>query len=303
MLWYVIQTYTGKEEQLVEMVRRIVPGRLYGDCFVAYYEQLRRRQQANQIHIIRAFPGYVFITCDNPEELFFCLKQVPAMTRLIADGAFYFLPLDPAEADFLENIMDGKHVMRLSYVSTDGHDHVSYISGPLEFCRSRILGYRFRKRYATIRLLLSGEEKDVRLGIILNEDVRRELSYGKVEAPVQVPKKYRVPEMRQTAGSRQASEECQTPGECQAPRECHAPDKHKGLEECQRLKNRNTPDFEQGDAVIVVDGTFAGMPAVAYEIRKNTVRVGVHMFGQDMTVEVPIEAVRKGEKPDDMVRA
>ena len=90
MLWYVIQTYTGKEEQLVEMVRRIVPGRLYGDCFVAYYEQLRRRQQANQIHIIRAFPGYVFITCDHPEELFFCLKQVPAMSKIVADDNLLF---------------------------------------------------------------------------------------------------------------------------------------------------------------------------------------------------------------------
>ena len=66
MSWYVIQTYTGREEKLVKMMNRIVPRELYGECFVAYHEQLRCRKQENQVHVERIFPGYAFITSEKP---------------------------------------------------------------------------------------------------------------------------------------------------------------------------------------------------------------------------------------------
>ena len=75
MLWYVLQTRTGEEEKLAGMIRALVPGNLYGECFVMYQEQLWRRQQQNFVHVKRVFPGYVFITSKEPEALFFCLKK------------------------------------------------------------------------------------------------------------------------------------------------------------------------------------------------------------------------------------
>lgn len=253
MLWYVIQTYTGKEEKLVEMVRRVVPRNLYGKCFVAYHEQLRRRQQENQLHIERIFPGYVFITSDQPEPLFLCLKKVPAMSKLISDGDYTFLPLAAEEMNVLEEILDETCVIRLSYIETDGKDHVSYISGPLEACRQRVESYQFRKRFATIQLTLAGEKKNVRLGIILPDDVSRELAYGKVEAPIQVPERYRIP--------------------VPVP--------------------QVIPEFEPGDAVTVINGIFAGMPAMVYQVRKQNVKIGVHFFSRDMTMEVPAVFLKK----------
>ncbi len=194
MLWYVIQTYTGREEQLVKMIRRKAPKDCYGECFVAYYEQLRDRRQENQVHILRLFPGYIFISCDDAALLFQQLKAIPAMAKIITAGDFMFTPLYEGEAEFLLNVMDPDHIVRLTYVATDGKNHVTYLSGPLRDCRNCIQSYRFRDRYANVRLTIAGEEKIVRMGIILNDDVRRELSYGKVEAPASVPEKYTVPE-------------------------------------------------------------------------------------------------------------
>ena len=256
MLWYVIQTYTGREEKLLCMLRRMVPRRLYGDCFVAYHEQLRHRQQENQIHIERIFPGYVFITSDVPDELFLFLKNVPAMSKMISDGEFYFLPLDPVEAHFLEEIMDGDHVIRLSYVATDGRDHVTYVTGPLEAAlkeeEKRVTGYHFRLRYARVRLALAGEEKEVRMGIILDNDVRRELTYGKVEAPIAVPEKYRL-----------------------IP---HETEHH---------------DFTQGETVRVIRGTFAPSTAMIYQVKKHSVVIGVKLFGRDTPSEVSFGDIEK----------
>ena len=254
--WYVMQTWTGKEEQLVEMVRRIVPRECYGDCFVAYYERLFWRQQKNLIHVERSFPGYVFITCDDPDGLFFSLKNVPSMSKIIGDGNFTFLPLDPNEASFLSEVMDEDHVMRLSYVSTDGKNHVRQISGPLKTCEEKIVRWRFRERYVNVNLKLLGKEKNVMLGIVLNEDIRRELLYGKVEAPIMVPEHYILPFVGTDAAGKAA-------------------------------------EFSAGDPVTVVDGSFVGMPAVIYQVKRNTVKIGVRLFGQDMAVEVPIGTVRK----------
>ena len=65
MLWYAVQTYTGKEEKLAEMIRRIVPPEYAGECFVPYFEQLHCWHQQNQIRVLRLFPGYIFHVKDH----------------------------------------------------------------------------------------------------------------------------------------------------------------------------------------------------------------------------------------------
>ncbi len=190
MLWYVIQTYTGKEEKLAEMIRRIVPAEYVRDCFVPYFEQLHCWHQQNQIRVLRLFPGYVFLSSDDIGGLFQHLKKVPAMSKIMTAGAFEFTPMYDGEAEFLLQMMDPDRIVRLTYVATDGRDHVSYLSGPLEMCRGYIQDYQFRKRYAQVRLRIAGQEKTARVGIILNDDVRRETAYGKVEVPARAPGRY-----------------------------------------------------------------------------------------------------------------
>ena len=191
MLWYVLQTKTGGEEKLVEMVRRMVPRKLYGECFVIYHEQLWRRQQQTFVHIKRAFPGYVFITSEEAEALFFCLKKLPAMAKMMADEEYFFLSLDPEEAAFLQKMMNEQHVIGLSYLETDGKGRILRAAGPIKSCISQIVRLKFGKRYALVRLRLLGREKEIFFGIVLKEDLKEELWYGKVEAPIRVPEKYR----------------------------------------------------------------------------------------------------------------
>ena len=184
MQWYVLQTRTGEEEKLVEMIRRIVPRHLYGECFVIYHEQLWRRQQKNLVQVRRAFPGYVFITSREPEALFFCLKKLPAMVKMMAHDDDFFLPVEAEEEAFLKQMMNEQHVIGLSYLETDGKGKILQVSGPLSSCVSQIVRCRFGKRYVIVRLQLLGKEKEVLLGIILKEDISQEIRYGRVEAPV-----------------------------------------------------------------------------------------------------------------------
>lgn len=187
MSWYVLQTYTGREQKLTEMIHRTVPRDCYGECFVPYYEQLRDRKQENRIHILRLFPGYVLISSEDIGQLFQKLKRVPAMSKIVEADTFTFLPMQQSEAKLLLDVMDADHVVRLTYVETDGKNHVSYLSGPLEKCRDLICAYQFRKRFAQVRLRFAGQEKIVRMGIILNDDVRREMVCGKAKEQARIP--------------------------------------------------------------------------------------------------------------------
>ena len=190
MPWYVLQTRTGEEERLTELIRKIVPENLYGECFVVYQEQLRRRKQKNFIHVRRVFPGYVFITSREPEELFLCLKQVPAMSKMMADDEFFFLSVEREEAEFLKQIMDEDHVICLSYLETDGKGKIRQVSGPLKDCMSQIVRFQYGKRYVLVHLKLLGEEKTVLMGIVLKEDMCQGVEYGRVEAPGKAPGRY-----------------------------------------------------------------------------------------------------------------
>ena len=192
MLWYVLQTKTGGEEKLVEMIHRMVPADLYGECFVIYHEQLWRRQQQTFIHVKRAFPGYVFITSREPEALFFCLKKLPAMTKMMVDEEKFFLSLELQESAFLQRMTNKQHVIGLSYLETNGEGNILQVLGPLRSCVSEIVRLRFGKRYVIVRIKLLGEEKEILLGIMLKEDVGQEIKYGRVEAPMRFPESYGV---------------------------------------------------------------------------------------------------------------
>ena len=252
-MWYVMQTTTGKEEELVQMIQTIVPSDLFEDCFVAYYERIWRRQGQSIVHVERLFPGYVFILSEQPKELFFQLKRVPAMSKIIADGNFTFLSLEDEEVDFLGELFSQNHIIQLSYVKTDGKGNVQQISGPLKKYMDRVLKFQFKKRYAIVELKLTKIEKTAALGIILDEDIKQELFFGKIEAPVKIPHLYK---------------------------------------ECLKDEDEGCP-FTIGDQVKVISGSFESMSGVIWKIKKNTVEIGVHLFGQDMSMEVPLNCIVK----------
>lgn len=284
MLWYVLQTRTGGEEKLMEMIRKIVPKRLYGECFVVYHEQLWRRKQQTFVHVKRAFPGYVFITSEEPEALFFCLKEIPAMIKMMTDEESFFLSLEPEEAAFLEQLMDERYVIGLSYLETDGNGNIYQVSGPLASCIPRIVRCKYGKRYVIVRLQIHGKDKDILLGIILKEDICREVQYGKVEAPICVPKQYQLDTVKTVTMKTRTAEE-----------------KRKGCgqaEEWSESLSEELSKFSVGDFVLVADGVFRGMSGMVYQVsdKKKLVKIGIRFLGRNIEIEVVPEILKKGKK-------
>ena len=51
--------------------------------------------------------------------------------------------------------------------------------------------------------------------------------------------------------------------------------------------------FSVGDHVKVTSGSFENMSGVIWKIKKSTVEIGIRLFGQDMSMEVPIEFISR----------
>ena len=176
MLWYLLKTWAGREEELVKVIHKTIPSYQYKECFVIYQERIWRRQQRSIVHRERLFPGCVFLTCeDSGKEDFLprCPEKNPDIGNRMAWGNIAILPMMPKDGEFLEKISETDHVVRLSYVQKEEGGEIALVSGPLKKCAGQMERIQLKKRYAVVRCRLWGEEQAIVLGIMLREDKGR----------------------------------------------------------------------------------------------------------------------------------
>lgn len=172
-MWYVIQTTTGQEEILVEMMRKILSQELYRDCFYIKRECAIKQKNSWEICQKALFPGYIFIDTDFPKELYYELKSVPKLTKLLKNEEEIFLGVEEEEQKFLENIQSEGHLVRRSLVKLDEEKQIIEADGAVGKYFDQIIKQRIRKRYVLIRQRFLGREREIILGIRLEEDPER----------------------------------------------------------------------------------------------------------------------------------
>ncbi len=200
-MWYVIQTVTGKEQELVDAIERILSGegQKYSRCFVIYREFVWRLGGRHKLQAEPLFPSYVFVETDVPEEFFLELKRVPKLSKLLGlDGCFWsiyqeeeeFLKcmleegesaggegcLGPEDSDSrvlsLGDINRLKHgcLVRRSLVRVDKEGKIIEADGVLGRYMDRMVKQRLRKRSVVIEVSFLGRMRRVQLGIRLEGD-------------------------------------------------------------------------------------------------------------------------------------
>lgn len=176
-MWYVIQTVTGREKELVEAVDRVLEGRGYSRCFVLQQECSWRIDGGYRIHTEPLFPSYVFVETETPEVFFYALKQVPKMTKLLgSDGMFWMV--QEKERELLEQLIgnDKDYVVRRSRVQVNSDGEIVSAQGALRGFVGSIVKKRLRRRFVVIEVPFMGERRRIRLGIRLDEDEKILLS-------------------------------------------------------------------------------------------------------------------------------
>ena len=212
MQWYLLKTWTGREEELVKEIRRTVPSYMYEDVFVIYTERIWRRQGRSIVHPEPLFHGCAFLTCRDSEPIWRRMGQVPFLVQWMAAGYLTVYPLMEKDAEFLQQISGDEHMMRLSYVlrerdeltdeSSDMYEmsgNTYRVSGPLEYCLENIDSIEFRKRFVKLHKCLWGENMVIAMGIVLNEDMEQGLVYEGLEVDAEIPDGWTMLEIKKDA--------------------------------------------------------------------------------------------------------
>lgn len=168
-MWYVIQTITGKEQELVDVIGKVLEekGKKDGyNCFIIRRECVWRMEGGYQVHIKPLFPSYVFVETDTPDKLFYDLKRIPKLTKLLGcDGSFWAVQKE--EEELLRKLVgdDPEYVVRRSPVEVNKDGEFVFVGGILKEYAGRIVKKRLRKRVVVIEIPFLGEIKKIEIGI------------------------------------------------------------------------------------------------------------------------------------------
>lgn len=173
-MWYVIQTKSGEEGELKELINALMPRELYTDCFIPLFEDVRKRGGTGHISFRRLFPGYLFIDTESVEEVHDNLKGILRLSKLLAmpekNDEQSFIGVTEEEKKFLETLLKNG-VMHVSYIEMRGKTgKIEKIIGPLARYASRITRLDISHRMAIVETELFGKKRKIKFGLWTDRD-------------------------------------------------------------------------------------------------------------------------------------
>lgn len=174
-MWYVIQTRTGAESELVKNLEEVLPPEEGRRFLIPMFQDVLRSGGVSRIRNRRIFPGYVLIDTKRPEDIISSRnrRRIYEFTRVLgADSEEVdkdIKPVDKDDAAFLESILENG-VMSVSYVDLGKGTKIRRIIGPLAKYGNRITKIELRRRRAIVDAFVFGKQRKIKFGLWTAED-------------------------------------------------------------------------------------------------------------------------------------
>lgn len=162
-MWYVIQVKSGSEEGIRRQCEKIIETDILERCFIPYCEQMKRYHGEWHKERKILFPGYVFLVSDDEETLFFRLKNVIGLTKLIGTGT-EIVPLEEEEIRFLRELGKEEQIVSMSEGFIK-NDRVVVTKGPLKGNEGLIRKIDRHKRKAWLEVEMFGRKIEAQVGL------------------------------------------------------------------------------------------------------------------------------------------
>ena len=168
-MWYVVQVRSGTEHNIRIQCNKKIPDTIMERCFIPYYEEKKKQNGTwNTLQKV-LFPGYIFMITEDVEKLFFHLKTIEGMTKLIGTGQD-IIPLKEEEIIFLQRLGGDEQIVSMSEGIIEG-TQVTIISGPLKGMEGLIQKIDRHKRKAWLELEMFGKMQQVEVGLEITRKV------------------------------------------------------------------------------------------------------------------------------------
>lgn len=165
-MWYVIQVMSGREHQMAELCRKqdMQDGE---DVFIPLYQRKKKIKGEWKMCEAILFPGYLFFDTKDVEQLYYRLKNVSGLTRILATGD-EFTPLHEAEIAFLKQFGGKQHIVEMSVGYIEG-DTCTVTSGPMQGFTGVIKRIDRHKKIAVLEVEFFGRSTEVTVGLEIVE--------------------------------------------------------------------------------------------------------------------------------------
>lgn len=168
-MWYVVQVRSGTEHNIRIQCNKKIPDTIMERCFIPYYEEKKKQNGTwNTLQKV-LFPGYIFMITEDVEKLFFHLKTIEGMTKLIGTGQD-IIPLKEEEITFLKRFGGEEQIVSMSEGIIEG-TQVIITSAPLMGMEGLIQKIDRHKRKAWLDLELFGRMQQVEVGLEITRKV------------------------------------------------------------------------------------------------------------------------------------
>ena len=133
MNWYVIHTYSGYEQKvklsLLEQFDRSESKERLGEIVIPTEEVVEVRKGKKKISSRKFFPGYVLISVDMTQDIWYMIKDTPKVTGFLGGGATP-VPLSEEEVKLIMEQMRGESTRLKPKVLFEKGEDVRVIEGP-----------------------------------------------------------------------------------------------------------------------------------------------------------------------------
>lgn len=174
-MWYVVQTVTGREQDLVEIIYKGVDHGVFDETFI-FERKVIKRLGGKWVSLIEPlFPSYVFVETNTISKLYYELKKFSEFFRILGSREGEFIAVSEGEQKFLKTLCSGfsdrisgsrrRYLVELSKVVFDKNSVIIGFEGPLAFLENNILSINLRKRYALVEVEIGGKVRTVMMGV------------------------------------------------------------------------------------------------------------------------------------------
>lgn len=166
--WYVLFVNTNQEEKVKKILEKEMEDKYK---FIVPTRELRERKNGKWNNVKRKlFPGYIFIKANMNIEVYYKLKKVPGIIKLLKNED-EVLTVAEKELKVLKILIDNNdNNIGISKLYKE-KDDIRIIEGPLSGLKGQIVKIDSRKSRAKVNISFMNEERIVELGIELVDKI------------------------------------------------------------------------------------------------------------------------------------
>ena len=165
-MWYVIQVKTGDENKIITLCKKSLM-KESEEVFTPTRVITKRIKGIDMSVETLLFPGYCFFITEDIEDLFFRLKAVKELTKILRMGDD-FVPLTSKEETFISRLSGRNHRVEASTGYIEG-DRVIITNGPIKGLEGLITKINRHKKCAVLKTELFGRSSEITVGLEIVE--------------------------------------------------------------------------------------------------------------------------------------